>query len=74
MTYAIQLGQTEIVKQLLLRGAKVERRDGHGWTPYQVAVKVGNEEIVKLLNGASSEAKDKVKSKSLEWKRPSKKQ
>ena len=50
---------TEMVKILLESGAKVNAKNGSGWTPLHVAAYMGHAESVKLLLEGEVNAKDK---------------
>lgn len=57
---AAREGKTDKVKELLLKGAAVNKRDDHGLTPLMYAAWSGHGEIVKVLvgNGANVNAED----------------
>ena len=57
---ATYFGNIDVVKELLEKGADVNAKDKHGWTPLHAAATAGHTEIAKLLidKGANVNATD----------------
>jgi len=61
-------GQTDLAEQVLVRGAKVDVRDNHGWTPLWCAVAAGNLDMVKVLVKAGADVNTRYKgNESILW-------
>jgi hypothetical protein len=60
LPWAAENGHEAVVKLLLEKGAELETKDMHGWTPLSQATRNGHEAVVKLLleKGAELETKD----------------
>lgn len=49
LNQAVQQQRLEQAKQLILAGAHVDEADGAGMTPLQLAIQLGNEDMIRLL-------------------------
>ena len=56
--WAAMRGFKEMLDMLIKRGANLELQDKHGNTAKALALKKGNKEIVRLLEGKGSYASD----------------
>jgi len=69
LTYAAEIGDAEVVRQLIVRKAEVNVHDLHGRTPLMQSASLGWVEIVKILlkNGADINAEDNNGNTALWW-------
>jgi ankyrin repeat protein len=69
--YAVLHGQVEVIKLLLEKNANINARTGNGTTPLDLAKKLKNKEIIKLLYKAKLEEYIKRRTEDTsEYKRP----